>query len=136
MRTPRGGTRGSTLPLLLGSVDTQDRQPPPEPTEQRTWGRAWRDAGGDRRMYRPWNRGSVLTRFLYANLRGHRALVIVAVSLTIGLVLCDLGLAFPLKFILDKYVNHQDPSFPLSGTVLPWFNHFGSTESLSKGEQY
>jgi ATP-binding cassette, subfamily B, bacterial len=78
----------------------------------------------------------VLTRFLYVNLRGHRALVIVAVSLTIGLVLCDLGLAFPLKFILDKYVNHQDPSFPLSGSVLPWFNHFGTTHGLVAGERY
>jgi ABC-type multidrug transport system fused ATPase/permease subunit len=62
--------------------------------------------------------------------------VVVAVSLTLGLVLCDLGLAFPLKFILDKYVNHQDPSFPLSDHVLGWFNHFGSTAGLRADERY
>ena len=78
----------------------------------------------------------MLTRFLYANLRGRRALVVAAVSLTLGLVLCDLGLAFPLKFILDKYVNHQDPSFPLSSHVMPWFNHFGSAHGLRPGEKY
>jgi ATP-binding cassette, subfamily B, bacterial len=78
----------------------------------------------------------MLTRFLYENLRGRRALVVVAVGLTIGLVLCDLGLAFPLKFILDKYVNHKDPNFPFSHSVLPWFNHFGSTRGLTAGEQY
>jgi len=78
----------------------------------------------------------VLTRFLYVNLRGRRSLVVVAVSLTLGLVLCDLGLPFPLKFILDKYVNNQDPSFPLSDHVLPWFNHFGSSAGLTSGERY
>ena len=78
----------------------------------------------------------MLTRFLYVNMRGRRALVIVAVSMTIGLVLCDLGLAFPLKFILDKTVNGQDPNFPFSGTVLPWFNHFGSTDHLGAKQHY
>src|SRR6476646_8110933 len=136
MRTHRCRTRGCTVAPLLGSVDVQDRQPPAKPAQQRTPRRARRDAGGDRPVRRPWDRRSLLTRFLYVNLRGHRALVVVAVSLTIGLVLCDLGLAFPLKFILDKYVNHQDPSFPLSGSVLPWFNHFGSTHGLVAGEHY
>src|SRR6476661_6721819 len=136
MRTHRCRTRGCTVAPLLGSVDVQDRQPPAKPAQQRTPRRARRDAGRDRPVRRPWDRRSVLTRFLYVNLRGHRALVVVAVSLTIGLVLCDLGLAFPLKFILDKYVNHQDPSFPLSGSVLPWFNHFGSTHGLVAGEHY
>jgi ATP-binding cassette, subfamily B, bacterial len=77
----------------------------------------------------------VLIRFLYVNLQGRRTYVVAAVGLTVGLVLCDLGLAFPLKFILDKYVNHRDPHFPFSDTVVPWFNHFGSTGGLSPKER-
>src|SRR6478672_2699850 len=136
MRTHRCRTRGCTVAPLLGSVDVQDRQPPAKPAQQRTPRRARRDAGRDRPVRRPWDRRSVLTRFLYVNLRGQRALVIVAVSMTIGLVLCDLGLAFPLKFILDKFIYHQDPSVPFSGTVLPSFNHFGTTHGLRATEHY
>ena len=47
----------------------------------------------------------MLTRFLYENLRGRRALGVVAVGLTSGLVLCDLGLAIPLRFIRDEYLH-------------------------------
>ena len=78
----------------------------------------------------------VLIRFLYLNLHGHRRLVVVGVALTLGLVMCDLGLAFPLKFILDKFVNGQDPSFPFSGTLLTAFDRFGSTDGLPKGEPH
>ena len=54
-----------------------------------------------------------MRRFLYRNLEGNRLLVGVAVALTLAQVFADLLTAFPLKWILDKVVNHQDPTLPM-----------------------
>ncbi|MGZ4430414.1 MAG: ABC transporter ATP-binding protein [Gaiellales bacterium] len=72
----------------------------------------------------------MLGRFLYANLRGYRALVVLAIVLTIGQVVADLAIAFPLKWILDKAINHKDPSFPFSHALINPFAHLGSHTGL------
>ncbi len=59
-----------------------------------------------------------MSRFLYRNLRGYRALVAFAVSLTFVQVTADILTAFPLKFILDKIVHHTDPVVPLVGGLI------------------
>ena len=50
-----------------------------------------------------------MTKFLYRNLEGQRTMVAYAVALTVVGVGADILSAFPLKFILDKIVHHQDP---------------------------
>jgi ATP-binding cassette, subfamily B, bacterial len=60
--------------------------------------------------------------FLFRHLRGYRFLIVIAIALTFAQVGASLLLAFPLKFILDKLVNHRDPHFPLAGLVLGLFD--------------
>jgi ABC-type multidrug transport system fused ATPase/permease subunit len=64
-------------------------------------------------------------RFIYLNLEGRRRWVYLAVALTFVAVACDILLAFPLKFVLDKIVDNHDPSVPLLGGVLDYFDRFG-----------
>ncbi len=66
-----------------------------------------------------------LARFLIRNLKGYRHLVAIAIVLTLAEVGADIFSAFPLKFILDKLVNHRDPSFPGADTLLGLFSRFG-----------
>jgi ABC-type multidrug transport system fused ATPase/permease subunit len=79
-----------------------------------------------------------LLRFLYRNLAGRRALLVLAVGLTLAQVAADLAIAFPLKFIVDAafpaagYAPH-DPSFPFSHTLISPFNRFGEK---GPGEEY
>src|SRR2546423_6990902 len=63
-----------------------------------------------------------MARFLFHSLKGYRFLVVMAVALTFAEVGTDLFVAFPLKFILDKLLNHKDPHFPLAGLVLGLFD--------------
>ena len=56
-----------------------------------------------------------MARFLFRHLKGYRVLIVLAVGLTFAQVGASLLLAFPLKFILDKLVNHRDPHFPFAG---------------------
>src|SRR2546421_5493864 len=63
-----------------------------------------------------------MARFLFHNLKGYRFLIVMAVALTFAQVGASLFIAFPLKFILDKLVNHKDPHFPLAGLVLGFFD--------------
>ena len=65
-----------------------------------------------------------MARFLWRNLKGYRLLIVVAIALTFAQVGADLLVAFPLKFVLDKVVNHRDPHFPLAGIVLGVFDQF------------
>src|SRR5919206_703635 len=62
-----------------------------------------------------------MARFLFRHLKGYRFLVVVAIALTFAQVGASLLLAFPLKFVLDKLVNHRDPHFPFAGLVLGLF---------------
>jgi ATP-binding cassette, subfamily B, bacterial len=73
-------------------------------------------------------------RFLYRNLRGHRALVSVAVSLTFVQVTADILTAFPLKFILDKIVHHTDPVVPFVGGWMDRFDPLGTRNGLNDSE--
>jgi ABC-type multidrug transport system fused ATPase/permease subunit len=63
-----------------------------------------------------------MVRFLFRHLKGYRFLVVVAIALTFAQVGASLLVAFPLKFILDKLVNHKDPHFPFAGIVLGVFD--------------
>ena len=63
-----------------------------------------------------------MARFLFHNLKGYRFRIVIAVALTFAQVGASLLLAFPLKFVLDKLVNHRDPHFPFAGLVLGLFD--------------
>src|SRR5437868_1639994 len=63
-----------------------------------------------------------MARFLFRHLKGYRFLVVVAIALTFAQVGASLLVAFPLKFILDKLVNHRDPHFPFARVVLGVFD--------------
>src|SRR5919197_4225118 len=63
-----------------------------------------------------------MARFLFRHLKGYRFLVVVAIALTFAQVGASLLLAFPLKFVLDKLVNHRDPHFPFAGLILGLFD--------------
>ena len=81
-------------------------------------------------------RRTPLARFLYENLAGYRALLGVGIVMTILQVFAELLIAFPLKFILDKVVNHRNPSFPFADALIRPFDHLGSTASLAPGEAH
>ncbi len=76
--------------------------------------------------------------FLFRNLKGYRFLIVIAIAITFAEVGANILLAFPLKFILDKITNHNDPQFPfLSGFlngILTYLDHFGTREGLHKVE--
>src|SRR5918912_1799122 len=71
-----------------------------------------------------------MARFLFRNLKGYRFLIVIAVALTFAQVGATLLLAFPLKFILDKLVNHKDPHFPFAGLVLGVFDRLDPSSSV------
>lgn len=67
----------------------------------------------------------MLLKFLSRNLRGYRRLVVIAILVTIAQVGCDIGAAFPLKFIPSKVGNPgSDPSctFPFLNPILDRFD--------------
>ncbi len=67
----------------------------------------------------------MLLQFLYRSLRGYRKLVLIAILVTVAAVACDIGAAFPLKFIPSKVGNPgSDPSctFPFLNPVLDRFD--------------
>jgi ABC-type multidrug transport system fused ATPase/permease subunit len=75
-----------------------------------------------------------MTRFLYSNLKGRRLMVSVAIVLTVVAVGSDILMAFPLKFILDKLVHHQDPVVPLFGSIITRLDDFGTRNGLNDTE--
>jgi ATP-binding cassette subfamily B protein len=75
-----------------------------------------------------------MVRFLYRNLRGQRLIVALAASMTIVQVGADILSAFPLKFILDKIVQHTDPQVPLIGGLLYRFDPLGTRNGLNDNE--
>lgn len=67
----------------------------------------------------------MLFKFLFRNLKGYRLLVIIAIIVTVLQVGCDIGAAFPLKFIPSKVGNAgNDPSciFPFLNPILDKFD--------------
>jgi ABC-type multidrug transport system fused ATPase/permease subunit len=77
-----------------------------------------------------------LARFLYTNLAGYRGPLLVGIVMTIVQVFAELLVAFPLKFILDKVINHRNPSFPFADALIAPFDHLGSAASLAPGEAH
>jgi ATP-binding cassette, subfamily B, bacterial len=77
-----------------------------------------------------------LARFLYANLEGYRSRLVIGIVMTIVQVFSELLVAFPLKFILDKVINHRNPSFPFADALIRQFDHLGSSASLMHGETH
>jgi ATP-binding cassette subfamily B protein len=73
-------------------------------------------------------------RFLYRNLRGQRAIVALAVSMTFIQVGADILTAFPLKFILDKVVHHIDPVMPVLGGLIYRLDPLGTRNGLNDNE--
>src|SRR5581483_12433358 len=72
--------------------------------------------------------------FLFRNLKGYRFLIVIAIAMTFAEVGADILLAFPLKFILDKVINHRDPNIPYLNGLLTSLDHFGTQVGLHKGE--
>src|SRR6266568_1003567 len=67
----------------------------------------------------------LLVRFLYQNMKGLRALVMLAAIITVLQVSCDIAAAFPLKFIPSKVQNPgNDPAclFPFLNPIESWFD--------------
>ena len=64
--------------------------------------------------------------FLFRNLKGYRFLIVIAVAMTFAQVGSNILLAFPLKFILDKIINHNDPSWSFLNGMLSFFDRFGT----------
>ncbi|HEY6541074.1 MAG TPA: ABC transporter transmembrane domain-containing protein [Ktedonobacteraceae bacterium] len=63
-----------------------------------------------------------MVRFLFRNLKGYRLLVVVALTMAVAQVLAALFNAFPLKFILDKVVNHKDPHVGFLDPLISFFD--------------
>ncbi len=67
----------------------------------------------------------MIFKFLHRNLKGYRFLVVLAILVAITQVACDIGTAFPLKFIPSKVSNTgSDPSclFPFLNPILDRFD--------------
>lgn len=75
----------------------------------------------------------MFTRFLFRHLKGYRLLVMMAIIMTVLEVGCDILATLPFKFVPDK-LNHQDPTIPLLGGFLPFFDRFGTRVGLAHGE--
>lgn len=63
-----------------------------------------------------------MVRFLFRNLKGYRFLVVLALTMAFAQVLTALFNAFPLKFILDKIVNHKDPHIGFLDPLISFFD--------------
>ena len=75
-----------------------------------------------------------MTKFLYRNLQDQRTMIAYAVGLTVVGVGADILSAFPLKFILDKIVHHQDPNVPVFGWFMGVLDQFGTRNGLNGTE--
>jgi ABC-type multidrug transport system fused ATPase/permease subunit len=54
--------------------------------------------------------------------------------MTVGQVVADLLVAFPLKFILDKVVDNKNPSFPFAYTLIAPFDHLSVAPHVAPGD--
>ncbi|MCQ4079944.1 ABC transporter ATP-binding protein/permease [Streptomyces sp. RB6PN25] len=77
-----------------------------------------------------------MIRFLFRHLKGRRLAVFVAAALTFVAVACDVLAAIPFKIILDKIVDHRDPSLPFSGWLMTYFDRFGARGGLTQAEAH
>ena len=75
-----------------------------------------------------------MIRFLSDQLRGFRALLVAAVGMTFAQVAADVLGALPIKWVLDKVVNHANPTFPGFGALVGLFDSLGDPSRLGPGE--
>jgi ABC-type multidrug transport system fused ATPase/permease subunit len=74
-------------------------------------------------------------RFLIRQLKGYRLVLLLSMGMAIVQVAADILTAFPLKFILDKVIDHRDPGWPWSAGV-SLFDHLGSRDGLRPTEAH
>src|SRR5260370_39482747 len=70
---------------------------------------------------------------LVRSLMGYRFVIVIAVAMTFAQVGATILLAFPLKIILDKIINHNDPWVLLNGPI-SFFDQFGTKQGLQATE--
>ena len=74
-------------------------------------------------------------RFLYRQLAGYRLTLVFSMSMAVIQVSCEIMAAFPLKFILDKVIDHLDPTWPWSLGVAQ-FDSMGTRQGLNADETH
>jgi len=74
-----------------------------------------------------------MVRFLFRNLKGYRFLVFLALTMAFAQVIAALFTAFPLKIILDKVVNHQNPNPALNPLISFVDNLVGANSNSTTG---
>ena len=74
-------------------------------------------------------------RFLYDQLEGYRMVLLLSTTMAFLQVATELLAAFPLKFILDKVVDHRDPAGPW-GPLISRFDSLGTEEGLHPNEAH
>src|SRR6266849_6720629 len=74
-----------------------------------------------------------MVRFLFRNLKGYRFLVFLALTMAFAQVIAALFTAFPLKIILDKVVNHQNPNPALNPLISFVDNLVGANPNSATG---
>jgi ATP-binding cassette subfamily B protein len=74
-----------------------------------------------------------MVRFLFRNLKGYRFLVFLALTMAFAQVIAALFTAFPLKIILDKVVNHQNPNPALNPLISFVDNLVGANPNSTTG---
>ncbi len=68
--------------------------------------------------------------FLFRNLKGYRFLIVIAITMTLAQVGCDILLGFSIKFISDKIQKNLNPPSFLNGLISP-FDRFASPKDLA-----
>src|SRR6266516_321037 len=68
--------------------------------------------------------------FLFRNLKGYRFLIVIAITMTLAQVGCDILLGFSIKFISDKIQKNLNPPPLLNGLISP-FDRFASPKDLA-----
>ena len=72
-----------------------------------------------------------MVRFLFRYLKGHRFLVVIALTMAFAQVLAALFNAFPLKFILDKVVNKKNPGISFLDPLISFFDNLAHAHTTS-----
>src|SRR5438105_13201215 len=74
-----------------------------------------------------------LFRFMFRNLKGYRLFVVIAIFVSFASVACDIGAAYPLKWIPNKLqsdkLHPQNPE-PIFDGLISFFDHFDSQQNL------
>jgi ATP-binding cassette subfamily B protein len=72
--------------------------------------------------------------FIFRELKGYRLILLLSMGMAIVQAGADILTAFPLKFILDKVIDHREPGWPWS-VGIGLFQHLGSRDGLRPSEE-